>query len=114
MAPPAPSLRENAPASSSARTSRNPSAPLKFVAASAFFLRLTPYPIRLWIAEFFRGSLASQQWLEDTSATEPLRRWHHSTVHGCTSPKTPIGISSSQIRQILEFERSILAAQSRR
>src|SRR5215472_17304005 len=58
--------------------------------------------------------LASQQWLEDTSATEPLRRWHHSTVHGCTSPKTPIGISSSQIRQILELERSILAAQSRR
>src|SRR6266576_3680410 len=57
MAPPAPSLRENAPASSSSRTSRNPSAPPKSVAASAFFLRLTPYPLRLWIGEFFRGSL---------------------------------------------------------
>src|ERR1700756_2604359 len=59
MAPPAPSLRENAPASSSARTSRNPSAPPKSVAASAFFLRLTPYPLRLWIGEFFRGSLGN-------------------------------------------------------
>src|SRR5258705_7955114 len=58
MAPPAPSLRENAPASSSSHTSRNPSAPPKSVAASAFFLRLTPYPLRLWIGEFFRGSLA--------------------------------------------------------
>jgi hypothetical protein len=29
----------------------------KSVAASAFFLRLAQYPLRLWIAEFFRGSL---------------------------------------------------------
>src|SRR5712664_3632503 len=59
MAPRAPSLRENAPASSSSHTSRNPSAPPKSVAASAFFLPLTPYPLRLWIGEFFRASLGA-------------------------------------------------------
>src|ERR1700739_1641621 len=66
MARSVPSLRENAPASSSARTFRNPSALPESVAASAFFLRITPYPLRLWIREFFRGSLVNTFVLENT------------------------------------------------
>jgi len=56
-APPAPSPRETAPASSSARTSRTPSAPPEFVVALALSPRLTPYTLSLWIGGFFRGSL---------------------------------------------------------
>src|SRR5439155_19076208 len=52
-----PSPRETSPASTSARTSRTPSAPPNSVAASVFFLPLTQYPLRLWMGEFFRGSL---------------------------------------------------------
>src|SRR5579864_6020497 len=78
MARSVPSLRENAPASSSARTSRNPSAPPKSVAASAFFLRITPYPLRLWIGEFFRGSLGFEpkafRWAIQTApASNPIQ-----------------------------------------
>src|SRR5207302_3933406 len=40
-----------------ARTSRTPSASPEFVVALAFSPRLTPYPLSLWIGEFFRGSL---------------------------------------------------------
>src|ERR1700739_2760961 len=65
MARSVPSLRENAPASSSARTFRNPSALPESVAASAFFLRITPYPLRLWIREFFRGSLEESEELAE-------------------------------------------------
>jgi len=54
-----PSLRETAPASSCAHTSRTPSAPPEFAVASAFSARLTPYTLSLWIGEVFRGSLGA-------------------------------------------------------
>src|SRR5215467_10163565 len=53
----APSLRETAPASTYAGTSRIRSAPPESVVALVFSLRLTHYPRKLWIGEYFRGSL---------------------------------------------------------
>src|SRR5580692_4946452 len=91
MAPPAPSLRENAPASSSARTSRNPSAPPKSVASSAFFLRLTPYPLRLWIGEFFRGSLDDLALVDER--TGHIERSMNRQVNDCSQRGKPFGFA---------------------
>jgi len=56
-----PSPRETAPASSSARTSRIPSALPEFAVAIAFAPRLKRYTLSLWIGEFFRGSLSQRE-----------------------------------------------------
>src|SRR5438270_6807470 len=96
MARSVPSLPENTPALSSARTSRNPSALPESVVASAFSPRLTPYPLSLWIGEFFRGSLGPK--LPQISPTQD--RWRRNGQdHSNNSGNGTTNLQSNFVQQ---------------